>query len=215
MQTTATVMNSSTKSRDNTNYRKLLKTEGLSLGQAVRTILLNRRVKSDSEASQSIDQYMRHVWRFLHYCGELAKTNPNTTNPNKERNSYFISRQMFENYIRWYEKKIGHSQNDYRLVGVALGHVVRCFLKLDEKKILEQEERGDDDESEMYFRSSEGLSREEAKTIAARAGIDVQANAGFWNNGQGKSLLSEKKKDAHLAKMKARNDGVTPTTRGT
>ena len=62
---------------------------------------------------------MRHVWRFLHYCEELAKANPN-----EERNSYFISRQMFENYLRWYEEKIGRSQNEYRLVGVALGHVV-------------------------------------------------------------------------------------------
>jgi hypothetical protein len=31
---------------------------------------------------------------------------------------------MFEDYLRWYEEKIGHSQNEYRLVGVALGHVV-------------------------------------------------------------------------------------------
>ena len=93
-----TVTNSSTRTRDNTNNRDLLKTEGLTLGVEVRRFLLERRVKSDSETSQSIDQYMRHVWRFLHYCEELAKTNPN-----EERNSYFISRQMFENYLRWYE----------------------------------------------------------------------------------------------------------------
>ena len=31
----------------------------------LRRFLLERRVKLDSETSQSIDQYMRHVWRFL------------------------------------------------------------------------------------------------------------------------------------------------------
>ena len=92
---------------------------------------------------------------------------------------------MFEDYLRWYEEKTGRSQNEYRHVAVALGHVVRCFLELDEKKILEQGETGDGDEREMYFRSSAGLSREEAKSIAARAGKEVQASAGFWHNGQG------------------------------
>ena len=205
MQTTVT--NSTTRTRDNTNYQDLLKSEGKALGEKVRSFLRGRGVKTETDSSLSIDQYMRHVWRFLRYCEEL--------NPNEERNSYYISRQMFENYLRWYEKKIGRSQNEYRHVGVALGHVVRCFLELDEKKSLEQGESGNGDEREMYFRSSAGLSREEAISIAAKAGKDVQANAGFWHNGQGKSFLSEKKMDANLGKMKARNDGVTPTTRGT
>ena len=114
MQTTVT--NSTTRTRDNTNYQDLLKSEGKALGEKVRSFLRGRGVKTETDSSLSIDQYMRHVWRFLRYCEEL--------NPNEERNSYFISRQMFEDYLRWYEEKIGHSQNEYRLVGVALGHVV-------------------------------------------------------------------------------------------
>ena len=215
-ETNATVTNSTTGTRDNTNYRELLKSEGKAVGEKVRSYLVKRGVKTETDSSLSIDQYMRHVWRFLFYCDELAKTNPN-----EERNSYYISRQMFEDYLRWYEKKIGRNQNDYRHVSVALGHVVRCFLELDEKKISEQQQQqesgvvgGDEDESEMYFRSSDGLSRADAKTIAARAGIDVQANHGFWHVGNGKSLLSKKKTDVNLAKMKARNDGVVPTTQG-
>jgi hypothetical protein len=209
-ETTATVTNSSapsTRSRDTTNYQVRLKSVGQAIAKTVRQFLIDRGVKSDSEESKSIEQYMRHVYRYLNYCEEL--------NPNEERNSYYISRQMFEDYLRWYEEKIGRSQNDYRHVSVALGHVVRCFLELDEKKISESGVvGGDEDESEMYFRSSDGLSRADAKTIAARAGIDVQANHGFWHVGNGKSLLSKKKTDVNLAKMKARNDGVVPTTQG-
>ena len=59
----------------------------------MRRFFLERRVKTDSETSQSIDQYMRHVWRFLRYCEELAKTNPN-----EERNSYYISRQIYSSF---------------------------------------------------------------------------------------------------------------------
>jgi len=210
-ETTATVKNSSapsTRSRDTTNYQVRLKSVGQAIAKTVRQFLIDRGVKSGSEQSKSIEQYMRHVYRYLNYCEEL--------NPNEERNSYYISRQMFEDYLRWYEEKIGRSQNDYKHVSVALGHVVRCFLELDEKKISEQKQEsgvvgGDEDESEMYFRSSDGLLRADAKTIAARAGKDVQANDGFWHIGNGKSLLSKKKTDVNLAKMKARNDGVDAT----
>ena len=207
-ETTATVIHSSapsTKSRDTTNYQEMLKPEGQAIGEVVKTSLLKRGVKSDSESSKSIDQYMRHVWRFLHYCEETAEQN--------EKRIYFISRQMFENYLDWYEAKTNRRQNDYKHVGVALGHVVRCFLQLDDEKISES---GVEDESEMYFRSSDGLSREDAKNIAALAGKDVQSNDGFWlNGGKGKSLLSKKKTAVRLGKVKARNDGVTATTQGT
>lgn len=63
-QTTATLINSSapsTKSRDTTNYRGELQPEGKAVGEAVRKFLVNRGVKSDSEESKSIEQYMRHV----------------------------------------------------------------------------------------------------------------------------------------------------------
>jgi len=211
-----TVKNSSapsTRIRDTTNYQARLKSEGQAIAGTVRRFLIDRGVKSGAEQSKSIEQYMRHVYRFLHYCEVDA-------DENGEKRVYFISRQMFENYLNWYEKQVKRPQNDYKHVGVALGHVVRCFLELDEKKILEQQEKsgvvgGDEDESEMYFRSSDGLSRADAKIIAARAGKDVQANDGFWHVGNGKSFLSKKKMDVNLAKIKARNEGVVPTTQGT
>ena len=55
-ETTATVIHSSapsTKSRDTTNYREMLKPEGQAIGEVVKTSLLKRGVKSDSESSKA------------------------------------------------------------------------------------------------------------------------------------------------------------------
>jgi len=115
---------------------------------------------------------------------------------------------MFVEFLEWYDIFSGHLQSNYKICGAALAHVVRYFLHLDD---LDGGETVDDenDESGKRFRSSELLTREQARRRAA-GGNDKEAMIGFWGK-----AVSDRSTIVKKAKNEARKSGVVATTQGT
>jgi len=186
-------------SADRRQYKALVSDEARKLGEKIIEHMEgNRSVKGGK--GKSSEQYSRHVWRYLYFCEQKVEMESTSTSSV----IYFISLSMFAEFLEWYDKFSGHLQTNYKICGVALGHVLRYFLRLGD-------EAGESvvDESEKRFRSTVGLTREQAKEIAANENKN-DANVGFWGE-----ALSERTTIVKKAKSEARNNGVVATTQGT
>jgi len=142
-------------SADRRKYKALVSDDARRLGEEIIA-----HMKNKSSAS-----YSRYIWRYLFFCEQKAEK------------KIYISLPMFEEFLQWYDEYTQHLQTNYKICGAALAHVVRYFLHLDDA----DGESVDKIEAEKRFRSSELLTREQARKRAA-GGKDKDAMAGIYSS---------------------------------
>ena len=135
--------------------------EARTLGEGIIAHMKNILHKTES----SLNSYSIHIWRYLFFCEQIKK-------------EIYISLQMFEEFLQWYDERVQHLQSNYKICGAALAHVVRYFLLLDDAADGESVD-DENEESEKRFRSSELLTRAQA-TKKAAGGNEKDAMTGFW-----------------------------------
>jgi hypothetical protein len=202
--------------RDDTKYFQMLSDKGKAVFEEFREYIMTQHVV----ATGSVDQYLRHIARYLYF---LEQTTSKEGGDGEDNNGFIhhISEERFDAFVEWYGKRAeerGYGDNDQKTPSVALSHLLRMFLELDDEEENLMGGGGNLPPEKRRFRETTHLSLAQAREII-RKNMNVQKRRTdketFFNLRPGKdSAVMKKRVEKRLEKKEARANGTVATTLG-